>query len=142
MAILVGGLIVGVLDIVYAILVYSPRRPIRVLQAVASGWLGPSSFSGGMRSAALGLAFHFIIALGAATIFYLASRHLRFLVERPILYGLIYGALVYSIMHLVVLPLSNVAHGPTRWAYQIPEFIEHWFFVGLPISWSVRRYGG
>lgn len=139
-AIVVGGLIVGVLDLVYAILVYSPRNPIRVPQAVASGLLGAKSFAGGAQSAALGVVLHFIIALGAATVFYLASRSLTSLTQRPILYGLIYGGLVYAFMHLVVLPLSAVAHGPTRWAYQIPEFVEHWFFVGLPISLSVRRY--
>lgn len=139
-AIVVGGVIVGVLDLVYAILVYSPRKPIRVLQAVASGLLGARSFSGGARSATLGVVLHFVIALGAATVFYLASRRLTFLLQRPILYGLIYGGLVYSFMHLVVLPLSAVAHGPTRWVYQGFEFVEHWFFVGLPISLSVRHY--
>jgi uncharacterized membrane protein YagU involved in acid resistance len=139
-AIFVGGVIVGVLDIVYAILVYSPRKPIRVLQAVASGVLGPKSFTEGGRSAALGLLLHFVIALGAATVFYLASRRLPFLLQRPILSGLIYGGLVYAFMHLVVLPLSAVPHGPTRWIYQGFEFVEHWFFVGLPISLSARRY--
>lgn len=130
----------GVLDLIYAILVYSPRRPIRVPQAVASGLLGAQSFSGGLRTAALGVVLHFIIALGSAAVFYLASRRLTFLLSRPVLYGLIYGALVYSFMHLVVLPLSAVAHGPTRWVYQGFEFVEHWFFVGLPISLSVRHY--
>jgi hypothetical protein len=24
--------------------------------------------------------------------------------------------------------------------YQVCEFVEHWFFVGLPIALSVRRY--
>src|SRR5512147_2900475 len=88
-AIMVGGLMVGVLDLVYAILVYSPRRPIRVPQAVASGLLGAQSFSGGLRTAALGVMLHFIIALGAAAVFYLASRRLTFLLSRPVLYGLI-----------------------------------------------------
>jgi len=139
-AIFVGGLMVGVLDLVYAILVYSPDRPIRVPQAIASGLLGAKSFSGGVPTAALGVVLHFVIALSAATVFYLASRRMAFLLQRPILYGLMYGALVYAFMHLIVLPLSAVAHGPTRWAYQIPEFVEHWFCVGLPISLSVRRF--
>lgn len=139
-AIVVGGLIVGILDLTYAILVYSPKNPIRVPQAVASGLLGRSSFSGGGQTAALGVLLHFFIALSATFIFYLASRRLKFLTMRPILYGMVYGALVYSFMHLIVLPLSNVAHGPTRWAYQIPEFLWHWVGVGLPISLSVRRF--
>ena len=139
-AIFVGGFIVGVIDLVYAILVYSPKHPIRIGQAVASGLLGAKSFSGGWQTAALGVLLHFIIALGAATVFYLASRRLRFLLERPVVYGLIYGALVYGFMHLVVIPLSAVAHGHTPLIYQVCEFVEHWFGVGLPISLSVRHY--
>ena len=43
-AILVGGLIVGLLDLLYAILVYSPRRPIRVPQTIAAGLLGLNAY--------------------------------------------------------------------------------------------------
>src|SRR5215475_13250649 len=93
-AILVGGLIVGVLDMTYAIVVYSPKKPILVPQTIASGILGLRSYSGGAQTAALGVVLHFIIALGAATVYYVASRRLGILVERAILFGLIYGALV------------------------------------------------
>ncbi|MBI3474417.1 MAG: hypothetical protein HY010_01700 [Acidobacteria bacterium] len=140
LAIFVGGFIVGVIDLAYAILVYSPKHPIRVAQAVASGVLGAKSFTGGWQSAALGVLLHFTIAFGAATVFYLASRKLRFLVERPVVCGLIYGAMVYGFMHLVVLPLSAVSHGHSPLIYQVCEFVEHWFGVGLPISLSVRKY--
>jgi hypothetical protein len=140
-AIFVGAMIVGVLDLVYAILVYSPKHPIRIGQAIASGLLGKQSYSEGMRSAALGFLLHFVIALGAATVYYLASRKLPFLVSRAVLCGLIYGALVYGFMHVVVLPLSAVPKGhATPLVYQVAEFVEHWFFVGLSIALSVRRY--
>ncbi len=66
-AIVVGGLIVGVLDLTYAILVYSPQKPILILQTIASGVLGMKSYSGGVQAAALGVVLHFLIALGAAT---------------------------------------------------------------------------
>src|SRR5260370_14499597 len=46
-AIVVGGLIVGVLDLAYAIAVYSPRQPILVPQPIPSGILGLKSYSGG-----------------------------------------------------------------------------------------------
>lgn len=54
LAILVGGGIVGALDLLYAILVYSPQRPILVPQAIASGVLGVKSYRGGAETAALG----------------------------------------------------------------------------------------
>jgi uncharacterized membrane protein YagU involved in acid resistance len=139
-AIIVGGLIVGVLDLVYAIVVYSPHQPILVPQTIASGILGIKSYGGGVGTAVFGVILHFVIALGAATVYYLASRRLTFLVSRAVLCGLIYGALVYLFMHLVVLPLSATPKGPTHFIYQAFEFVEHWFCVGLPVALSVRHY--
>jgi uncharacterized membrane protein YagU involved in acid resistance len=135
-----GGIIVGVIDLAYAIIVYSPHKPILVPQSVASGVLGAQSFRDGWKSAVLGVFLHFTIAIGAATVYYLASRVLPILVERAVLCGLIYGACVYGFMHLVVLPLSLVHHRPTAMIYPICEFVEHWFGVGLPIALSVRHY--
>src|ERR1700722_3107142 len=68
-AIMVGGLIVGVLDLVYAIVVYSPHQPILVPQTIASGILGIKSYGGGVGTAVLGVILHFVIALGAATVY-------------------------------------------------------------------------
>jgi uncharacterized membrane protein YagU involved in acid resistance len=139
-AIIVGGLIVGVLDLIYAILVYSPKQPILIPQTIASGVLGAGSYNEGWRSAALGIVLHFVIALGAATVYYLASRRLTFLVQQAVLFGFIYGALVYLFMHLIVLPLSAVPPGNMPFIYKAFEFVEHWFCVGLPIALSVRHY--
>src|SRR4030095_9717030 len=83
--------------------------PIRVLHSVASGLLGAAAFQGGGKTAVLGLALHFLIATTAAAVFYFASRRLLFLIERPVPFGLLYGAIVYAFMNFVVLPLSNVA---------------------------------
>jgi uncharacterized membrane protein YagU involved in acid resistance len=139
-AIVVGGLIVGVLDLTYAILVYSPQKPILILQTIASGILGARSYTGGMSSATLGVMLHFIIALGASTVYYLASRKLSFLIHHAVLSGLVYGGLVYLFMHLVVLPLSAVSPREMPMIYKVCEFVEHWFCVGLPIALSVQRY--
>jgi|HubBroStandDraft_5_1064220.scaffolds.fasta_scaffold320564_1 hypothetical protein len=140
LAIFVGGLAVGALDLVYAIAVYSPEKPILVPQFIASGVLGPAALSGGSQTAILGVALHFVIAFGAASIYYLASRKLTIMVRRAYLCGLIYGALVYGFMHMVVVPLSATPKGPTHLVYQSFEFIEHCLCVGLPIALSVRRY--
>jgi hypothetical protein len=139
-AIIVGGLIVGVLDLLYAILVYSPHEPILVPQTIASGLLGTRAYSGAAPSAALGVVLHFIIALGAASVYYVASRKFGLLIHRAVLMGLIYGVLVYFFMHFIVLPLSAVPKGHMPLAYQAAEFVEHWFCVGLPIALSVRHY--
>lgn len=140
LAIAVGGLIVGVLDLIYAVVVYSPNAPILIPQTIASGVLGVKSYDGGPQTAALGVVLHFVIAFGAATVYYLASRKLPFLVHSAVLCGLIFGGLVYLAMHLVVLPLSAAPHGHMAFIYKFCEFAEHCLCVGLPISLSVRRY--
>ncbi len=139
-AILVGGLIAGALDLAYAIAVYSPRAPIRIPQTIASGVLGPRAYEGGARTAALGVVLHLVIALGAATVYYLASRKFDALIRRAVACGLAYGALVYLFMHLIVLPLSAVPKHHMPLVYMTAELVEHWFFVGLPIALSVRRF--
>ena len=139
-AIAVGGLIVGVLDLAYAIVVYSPHKPILIPQTIASGVLGEQAYDLGIPSAVLGVIFHFVIAFGAASAYYLASRKWTFMVEKAVLCGLLYGALVYFFMHLVVLPLSALPHRHAPFIYQACEFVEHWFGVGLPIALSVRHY--
>jgi hypothetical protein len=140
LAIGVGGVIVGALDLIYAILVYTPKQPILVPQTIASGILGERSYSGGIQTAAMGVALHFLIAFGAASVYYLASRRLAFLVQHAIVFGMIYGALVYLFMHIIVVPLSAASPGNAPLIYRVCEFVEHCFCVGLPISLSVRHY--
>jgi uncharacterized membrane protein YagU involved in acid resistance len=124
----------------YAVVVYSPKQPILIPQTIASGLLGAKSYDGGMRTAVLGTVLHFIIAFGAATVYYLASRKIGFLLDHAVISGLVYGALVFGFMHVVVLPLSNVPPSGMPVIYRVAEFIWHWFGVGLPIALSVRHY--
>jgi hypothetical protein len=67
--VLLGGLVAGTFDITYACTFWYLKRgvlPKRVLQSVASGLLGDASFTGGGRTAALGLVLHFFIATSMA----------------------------------------------------------------------------
>jgi len=143
-AILLGGLIAGAFDISYAcIYTYIVRgtSAIRILQSVASGVLGAKAFAGGLKTAVLGLALHFLIALTAAAVYYLASRRLRFLITQAIISGVIYGIGIYLFMNFVVLPLSAI---PFKMSYPLSSLIGglliHMFGIGLPIALVVRRY--
>ena len=138
-----GGLIAGTLDICAAFLTAWLRAgvgPVRVLHSVASGLIGPAAFQGGAKTALLGLALHFLIATGATTVFYLASRKLRVLVERPIHFGLLYGVAVYLFMNFVVLPLSLIPRGAMTVSGFIIGLLTIMFCIGLPIALIVRRY--
>jgi hypothetical protein len=138
-----GGLIAGTLDICAAFLYAWLRAgvgPIRVLHSVASGLLGAAAFQGGAKTAVLGLALHFLIATVATAIFYLASRRLLFLIERPVLFGLLYGVAVYLFMNFIVLPLSNVTLRPSPVSVRVINLLIIMFCVGLPVALIVRRY--
>ena len=143
-AIFWGGLVAGTLDITAAC-VYSwlraNERPVRVFQSVASGLLGPPAYTGGTKTAVLGLALHFLIATTATAVFYFASRRLRFMIERPVTWGLVYGVLVYLFMNFVVLPLSALQQrAAPPLSSRVINMLIIMFCVGLPISLIVRRF--
>jgi hypothetical protein len=138
-----AGLIAGTLDITAAFVTAWFRArvtPGRVLQFVASGLLGAASFSAGTKAMVLGLALHFLIATVAATVFYFASRKLLVLIERPVLFGLLYGVVVYAFMNFVVLPLSRVQPRPMTFTGFSIGLLTIMFCVGLPIALIVRRF--
>lgn len=138
-AILRAGLIAGVLDITAAFAFAALRggTPLRVLQYIASGLLGSPAFQGGAATAALGLALHFVIALGAAAVYWAASRRIAFLATHAVPAGLLYGVAVYFVMNLVVLPLSSVPQRP--FTPSLAMIAIHMLCVGLPIALVLRR---
>src|SRR5689334_15148199 len=99
--IVIAWLTAGILDITSAFVIAGIKGTgsIRMLQGIASGLLGARSFEGGLRTAGLGLAIHFFIALTAAALFYLISRNFSLLTEHAIVAGLLYGILVYLFMY-------------------------------------------
>lgn len=140
-AIAVGGLICGICDITAAFLIYGAMgaRPIPLLQGIAAGILGRSSFSGGLPTAALGLLCHFVIAWLAATVYVGVSRGFAFLARRPFAVGPIYGIIVYFVMQGVV-QLSRAIHRPFSLELTLIGIAIHIACVGTPIAWATHRY--
>ncbi len=141
--ILAAGALAGALDIAAACGIHALRgvSPVRILQSIASGLLGRAAFDGGAGTAALGLFLHFSIAATAAAVYYAASRKLRSLVDRPFLYGALYGVAVYAFMNHVVIPLSAVSQRPFVLQMALIMLTVHVLCVGLPIALTVRRAG-
>lgn len=139
-ALLYGTLTVGVLDGADAALFFGLRgvSPVRVFHVIASGLLGRSAFSGGLATAALGVALHFFIAFAIVATFFAMSRRMPFLVRRPFLWGILYGIGVYLVMNLIVLPLSAAASGVPSWPVLTNGVLIHMFGVGLPSSLFAR----
>ena len=142
LALLWAGFACGFLDITAALLVYGffGLKPMRLLQGIASGLLGPKAFSGGLATALLGLLCHFLIAFGAAAVYLVASWVASFLVEHAVVSGVLYGVAVYFFMQRIVLPLSAAAKRPFSLQMMIVGVVIHIFCVGLPVALSVRRF--
>jgi hypothetical protein len=136
--ILLAGLIAGALDIGYVFVYFHNADPQLILRGIAAGLLGPSARQGGIGTAALGLGLHFVIALGAAAVFYAASRKLTVLTRHAWIAGPFYGVVVWLVMNLVVLPLD--ANPPKTFPAPnwIPVFVAHLVCVGLPIALVTR----
>lgn len=142
-AILTAGLIAGILDISSAVvltIIYG-GTPTRMLQGIASGAIGrDAALAGGTPTALLGLGFHFLIALTATALYYAASRKLPILVERPFVFGPLYGIAVWAFMQFVVIPLSRIKPRPMTVRSAVTQLIIHMILVGLTIALILRRF--
>jgi hypothetical protein len=142
-AIVWAGLTCGVMDITAALVVYGlvyGVPPIHLLQGIAAGLLGREAFRGGLATAVLGLFCHFVIAFGAASVYFALSRKISFLLEHAVVSGVLYGVAVYFFMQLVVVHFSAAVKYPFQWKLTIIGIVIHIFCVGLPIALMVRKY--
>ena len=143
-AILFGGLAVGVLDGLDAIVFFGLRNgvgPLRIFKGIAGGLLGrEAAAAGGWPTALLGVVLHFTIATTIVTVFYLSSRRLPLLTRRPFVWGPLYGVAVYLAMNLVVVPLSAL-HGtglPSALPILVNGVLTHIIGVGTPSALFAR----
>ena len=139
-ALLFGALTVGTLDLLDALIFFTTRgaQPIRIVQAIASGLLGPAAFQGGLRTAILGICLHYFIAFSIVATFILASWRWPDLRLRPFLWGPVYGVGVYLVMNLIVVPLSAAIPGHKTLVVIVNGLLIHIFGVGLPSALFAR----
>ena len=140
-ALLLGAAVIGTLDALYAIVFWNVRSgtaPGRIFQSVAAGLLGKASFDGGWRSILLGAALHYFIAFGIVFVYWMLSRRLPVLIEKPIVCGALYGLLAYGVMNYVVIPLSATRRPRFLLLWVVCSLVVHALFVGIPAAWAAR----
>jgi uncharacterized membrane protein YagU involved in acid resistance len=134
-----GGLIAGTIDIGAASII-SAANPLIILQAVATGLLGRASFQGGAGSMVLGLVLQWGMSILIAAIFTLAANRWSVLARRWILWGTLYGIVVFFVMNYVVVPLSAA---PFKSTHSLPWFLENGLAMlvfGWIIAYTANRY--
>jgi hypothetical protein len=142
MNILIGWLVVGTLDIAYAIIVTGIRggSPIRMLQGIAAGLLGPAALRGGLATEALGLGLHYFIALMVVVVYAFACRRIALLREHPIACGAVYGVGVWLFMNFVVIPLSRANRPRYVLPWVLYGILVHIVIIGIPAAFFATRH--
>jgi hypothetical protein len=144
-----GGLAIGVLDFLDASIFFPLYFGISftdVWHGPAAGLLGrEAARAGGLNSALVGILAHFLVAFCIAAVYFLLSRFITFLVDHPIISGLIFGIAAHFVMQYIVIPLSAIGTTP-NWpplGSLLNSLIGHALFVGLPVAliaaWSAKR---
>lgn len=137
-AAVLAGLAGGAADILAAFVIYQ-APPVRILQTIASGLQGPAAYEGGLASAALGLACHFLIAILFAGLFVAAARPAPVLLRQPALSGLGFGVVVYGVMNAIVVPLSLASSGPPPPPHMIGLGLLAHALFGLALAFTAAR---
>lgn len=137
------GLIAGTLDISENLIFNAFRHitPAMIFRYIASGLVGPSAIRGGAGMIALGVAIHYAIAFAWTAIYFFAALQWRVLVRRPVVCGLLYGALVYAVMNFVVLPMTRVphSHAAASVASRVSGVLALLFCIGLTVALLTAR---
>ena len=139
-SILIGALVVGTLDILFAMGFWWGRvPPLRIFQSVAAGLLGRKAFDGGTDTVILGAVLHYFISFCIVFVYWLASRTWDTLIDNPLFFGALYGLLVYGVMNYVVIPLSATNRPRFNAAWVGWSVVVHMVLIGMPAALAARH---
>lgn len=136
--ILFAVLLVGTLDISAAFIqVYlqsgkSPFKP--VLKFIAAGLFGKDSGLSEDATLLAGLLIHYFIAAAFTVFFLLVVARLSFAKTHRLLTGILYGAFIWAVMNLLVLPLTKIrpfVFNPSKNALAMGILI---VCIGIPLA--------
>lgn len=113
LAILLGGIVAGTVDIGAASAINGFIDPLRILKFIAGGLIGlPAARAGGNEVAILGYGLQVGMATIIAAIYNLSAEWLPVLRRRWLPAGIAFGVPVFLVMTYVVVPLSAIGGGP------------------------------
>lgn len=136
-AIPLTALLAGTLDGLAASIHYilnDGSNPLNVFRFVASGVFGNTALTGELGMALLGILFHYIIASIWVCLFFWLYPRVKPIWANKYISGIVYGIIVWLLMNLIVVPLSNT---PPLSSSLLQYFIGMLIIIiaiGLPIS--------
>lgn len=138
------GLIAGSLDALAAVLFFLARgnkQPAMLFRYIASAVYGKTAFTGSAGMIAMGILFHYVIALCWVGLYFALYPLIAGLGTALTVNAILYGLLVWAIMNLVVLPLSRAARRPSSPSSILINMIILMIAIGLPCAYAARHAG-
>lgn len=139
-AIVKTGFIAGTMDGLAAVFILAKGNFTGVFQYVASGAFGKAAFEGGTTMTAAGVGFHYFNAFAFTIFYFLVLPYLPFSRKQVLINAILYGAFVWCVMNLIVVPMSNVTMGPFNWGRASLNMVILMICIGLPISYFAKTY--
>ena len=142
--ILATTFIAGSLDIAAAIFIYTillqKVTAIQILKGIAYGLLGKNSGISEMSLAYIGLVLHYLIAFLFPLFYFLVYRVFPFLKKNVLVSGSLLGIFSWSIMNLLVLPISKAYRAPLTLSGVGMGMSILVVCIGLPIAFLTRHF--
>ncbi|MEY8759464.1 hypothetical protein [Chryseobacterium tongliaoense] len=140
--IFITWLVAGSLDCAAAIMLFvlgTKQNPSLLLRAITSAALGPKAFSKGSGMVYLGVGLHYCIAL-FWTVLYFVVFPKFFPCTAVLTNAIVYGLFVWTIMNLVVLPLSKAEPRPFSPLMALVNIGILIIAIGLPCAFAAKNY--
>jgi uncharacterized membrane protein YagU involved in acid resistance len=134
-----AGLIAGTVDIGAASII-NMSNPLRILLAIASGWLGRAAFQDGASPVVLGLVLQWAMSMLIAAFFAIAADKMPTLARRWVFWGAAYGVVVYIVMSFVVVPLSAAPFKIKLAPVSVAENLLAMLVFGWIVAFTANRF--
>ncbi len=142
--ILQAGLITGTLDILSAFIYYFIKSGktnfLVIFKFIASGIFGKAAGDGGMAMILLGFILHYAIAFSFTIFFFWLYPKVKVMSKNRVVTGIVYGLFVWTVMNLVIVPLSNTVHRPFKIEGVLINMGILMVCIGLPLSFMANAF--
>ncbi len=132
-------LLAGTADALSAIIVYQIPA-MNIFRYIASGVFGQAALTGGLPMVFWGVFFHYFIAFSWVLLFFLLYPRIATISSNRIVNAILYGAVIWIVMNLIVVPLSSVSRGPHTVKSAAIGMAILIIAIALPTSLFISRY--
>ncbi len=142
--ILQAGLIAGTLDILSAFLYYYIKSGktnfLIIFKFIASAIFGKEAMAGGRRMILTGFVMHYAIAFAFTVFFFWLYPKVNVMSKNRLVTAIVYGLFVWTLMNLVVVPLSRIPHRPFDYVNAMINMGILIICIGLPLSFMANAF--